>query len=469
MKYFSIITLFVTILFSQYQIEGRWHLFGYEDNVMYQFENNYRYSIYSIDGNFGGLEDAGGSPNPYTLEQNIITLDLFFGNIVSYQMNYRCDGQVLDFIYSPDDIIHSTLFREGYSYINNTCIEYGDINQDTFVNVSDIVILVNWILNNVFDESGDLDENGSINVSDIVKLVSIILNQEEIPNSGLFFSQQFEEEELTFFYDVVYSERSNMNGLQYSSSQNQQEDQFLDNILLELDIAMPPNLENNLLPMVILIHGGGFYSGSKEALWQDTKDYATLGYIACTINYRLTPQDYQNESESNQMQILNDSVEDAMNAIRFLKSQADIYNIDNNRIATIGKSAGAFISIINAIERDNAFPNNESINDYPGISSSVLSSVTTGTVISNEYLILMNFNDDDASCLIMHSQDFDPVTERSWEEDVIPFYESIINSGNIAVLVPQPSNSHTVPIGPFNSYSENIIPFLWNQLYLNEY
>ena len=119
-----LITVLISInLFAQDTIEGRWHLVGYEDNVMYQFEDNYRYSIYSLDGIFGGLEDAGGSPNPYTVEEDIITIDLFFGTIVSYQMNYRCDGQVVDFIYTPDEIIHSTLFREGYNFIDNECEE----------------------------------------------------------------------------------------------------------------------------------------------------------------------------------------------------------------------------------------------------------------------------------------------------------------------------------------------------------
>ena len=123
MKNIIFITFLLSSLFAQYEIEDRWHLVGYEDNIMYQFENNYRYSIYSTDGNFGGLEDAGNSPNPYTVEEDIITIDLFFGNIVSYQMNYRCDGQVVDFIYTPDEIIHSTLFREGYDFIDNECEE----------------------------------------------------------------------------------------------------------------------------------------------------------------------------------------------------------------------------------------------------------------------------------------------------------------------------------------------------------
>ena len=85
------------LAFAQDTIEGRWHLVGYEDNIMYQFEDNYRYSIYSTDGTFGDIEDAGGTPNPYTVVEDIITIDLFFGTIVNYQMNFMCDGQDVEF------------------------------------------------------------------------------------------------------------------------------------------------------------------------------------------------------------------------------------------------------------------------------------------------------------------------------------------------------------------------------------
>jgi len=122
MKNITLLTFFLTLLFAQYEIDGRWHLVGYEDNVMYQFEDNYRYSIYSEDGTFGSIEDAGGSPNPYTVVEDVITIDLFFGNIVNYQMNYICNGQVVEFKFIDDGAIHSTLFREDYNYINNDCV-----------------------------------------------------------------------------------------------------------------------------------------------------------------------------------------------------------------------------------------------------------------------------------------------------------------------------------------------------------
>ena len=61
MKNIILIVFSITSLFAQYEVDGRWHLLGYEDNVMYQFvdtepfaDAGYRYAIYSTDGNFGG-------------------------------------------------------------------------------------------------------------------------------------------------------------------------------------------------------------------------------------------------------------------------------------------------------------------------------------------------------------------------------------------------------------------------------
>ena len=349
-----------------------------------------------------------------------------------------------------------------YGQVNRTI---GDINDDGEINVIDVVLLVSNILDDTINENGDINQDDLLNVIDVVLLVDIILNQDNIPEAGLFISQQYQEDELTFFYDLVYSERSNMNGLQYSSNQNQVQDQLLDTILLELDIALPPNPENKLLPLVVVIHGGGFSGGSKESRWQDTKDYATLGYVGCTINYRLTPHSYQDESEQNQLQAVVHAVEDAMNSIRYLKTQSSVYNIDTNRIVTIGKSAGGFISLVNAIEND-IMTDLGGVSDYIDISSRVSSSISTGAVIPIESF---NFDEDDASCLIMHSEDYDPVTELTWEGDVIPFYEAVINSGNHAVLVPQSSNSHVVPISPLGAYGDEIIPFIWDQLNLDEW
>ena len=476
MKNIFPLIIFLSSLFTSDEINGRWHLVGYEDAIMYQFvdtepyaDAGLRYSIYvDENGEFDDLDgdNTGGTPHPYSVLGDIITIDTHFGNILNYQMNYRCDGQVVDFKTVPEEVVHSTLFREGYAYTDNMCGDYGDINNDGEINVIDAVLLVSYILEGSMIYNGDMNQDGSLDVLDIVLLVDTIINLDDVlPDSGLFVSGQYQEDELTFVYDIVFSERSNMNGLQYSSGQNKLEDQLLDTIILELDIAIPPNPNNKLLPVAMLIHGGSFAAGSKEDRWQDAKDYASLGYVGCTINYRLTPQDYQDNSELNLIQAVTHAVEDAMNAIRFLKSQSDIYSIDTSRIITIGRSAGGFISLINAVEND-FLSTLGGDSDYPGVSSRIASSISTGAAIPID---LFNFDEDDAGCLIMHSEDYDPVTGRTWEADVLPLYEAIINSGNDAFLVPQPSNSHVVNVGPFGAYRDEIISFLWYQLNLNDW
>jgi hypothetical protein len=57
----------------------------------------------------------------------------------------------------------------------------GDLNQDSIVNVLDIVQLVGIILGNIelephHLESGDLNNDGQLNVVDIVSLVNLILS-----------------------------------------------------------------------------------------------------------------------------------------------------------------------------------------------------------------------------------------------------------------------------------------------------
>jgi len=52
----------------------------------------------------------------------------------------------------------------------------GDINDDSNIDVLDIVVLINFILNNDYQSNADINGDGNINVLDVVQLVNIILN-----------------------------------------------------------------------------------------------------------------------------------------------------------------------------------------------------------------------------------------------------------------------------------------------------
>ena len=145
-KYFFNVTLFLSILSVSAQgtesIEGRWipSTFG---NTMYEFvdtepfaEAGLRYTYYCDDENgcdstyWNSLDtsDAIPNPNPYSVSSdgNTLSIDTFFGNIATYELGYRCEGQVVDFYYDGDDDwegLHSTMFREGFDSTNNECLE----------------------------------------------------------------------------------------------------------------------------------------------------------------------------------------------------------------------------------------------------------------------------------------------------------------------------------------------------------
>ena len=97
-------------------------------------------------------------------------------------------------------------------------------------------------------------------------------------------------------------------------------------------------------PLAVFIHGGGFKGGSKEKLKVE-KIAALLdaGISVAAINYRFVTTDP-----------LPTAHHDARRAIQFMRSKADEWNIDTNRVAAFGGSAGAQICMWLAYSDDMA-------------------------------------------------------------------------------------------------------------------
>ncbi len=53
----------------------------------------------------------------------------------------------------------------------------GDLNEDSLVNVQDIIIMVNIILGDEYNEAADLSGDGIINILDVIQLVNLILGE----------------------------------------------------------------------------------------------------------------------------------------------------------------------------------------------------------------------------------------------------------------------------------------------------
>lgn len=90
-------------------------------------------------------------------------------------------------------------------------------------------------------------------------------------------------------------------------------------------------------PVVIYLHGGGWSSSDKSTL--EARNTAALlnpqGYVVVSLNYRLYP-----ESRFPAM------IEDAKCAVRFLRANAEQYNLDPTRFVAWGNSAGAHLAAL---------------------------------------------------------------------------------------------------------------------------
>lgn len=284
-----------------------------------------------------------------------------------------------------------------------------------------------------------------------------------VPDDGIYITQQFTDSDLSISRNIPYSVRSNYAGIQYTSINRKNLESGLEQLTMHLDIAVPPNASpTTLQPLIVYIHGGGFSGGNKEDFYDDALSYAKAGYVAATINYRLTPENQS--SKTLRTMAVNHAVEDAMNAIRFLKKQSSTYHIDTTRIAVIGSSAGGGITLTTAIAADEL----ELISDYTNHYADIAAAVSTGATLTGDSLVdtsVLRFDITDSPVLLLHNGVTDPVTGATWD-NALSTKDLIDNSGNHCTIIKQPSNTHTVNLSLGGKYWPEIKAFFWVELRL---
>lgn len=105
---------------------------------------------------------------------------------------------------------------------------------------------------------------------------------------------------------------------------------------LELNIAIPPG--KGPFPAVILIHGGSWMSGSykDKLMTMILEKIAKAGYVTASVQYRLTPSGARFPSQ----------IEDCKCAVRWMRGNAEKYQIDSKKIGVLGGSAGAHLALL---------------------------------------------------------------------------------------------------------------------------
>jgi len=103
---------------------------------------------------------------------------------------------------------------------------------------------------------------------------------------------------------------------------------------LRLDLVRPTSGAKPF-PFVIWLHGGGWRQGDRKDYHAAMRDMAQLGYAGASVEYRLAPA-HKFPAQ----------LEDTRQALAFLRTNAAKYNLDPERIAVAGGSAGGHLSLM---------------------------------------------------------------------------------------------------------------------------
>jgi acetyl esterase/lipase/lysophospholipase L1-like esterase len=129
---------------------------------------------------------------------------------------------------------------------------------------------------------------------------------------------------------------------------------------LGIDVYLPTTgSDKTKRPAVLLVHGGGWVGGTRKDVANEARGLAKQGYVAFSASYRL----------GNGPARLDDSalpvrnrypapLDDCQRAVRWIRSKAGEFQIDPDRIAAIGWSAGGhLVSLLGTLDtRDNSDP-----------------------------------------------------------------------------------------------------------------
>jgi len=135
------------------------NLDGYSADNYFEYEISYS----DIEGQDNNIHSGIGN-----ISENPMFIDI--DNNYNLMQNSPCidsgDPEIID-----DDMTISDM--GAYPYEHSM---FGDVNSDSIINISDIIIIINLILSNEYNSIGDINNDETLNIQDIIIIVNYILN-----------------------------------------------------------------------------------------------------------------------------------------------------------------------------------------------------------------------------------------------------------------------------------------------------
>ena len=241
------------------------------------------------------------------------------------------------------------------------------------------------------------------------------------------------------YRDAIFSGVTKTADVTYGSAQNIAGQ----TVTLKLDVYQPTGDTKTGRPAIVWVHGGSFSSGTKTSpeLVDEATDLGKKGYVSFSISYRLEPGGCSaGAPTSNCVVAIQHAMEDAQNAVRFVKANAATYGIDANRVAIGGTSAGA-ITAMNVAYKTGETPD---------------AGVRAGVSLSGANL-LGAYDVNDAPTLLFHGT-ADPLVPYQWAVNTKTGAEGV---KNYAWLTTWQNEGHV----PYVEHRQQIIDQTTNFLY----
>src|SRR5208283_1386301 len=169
----------------------------------------------------------------------------------------------------------------------------------------------------------------------------------------------------------------------------------------KLDLYLPSD-QLSPAPLVIWIHGGGFWAGDKRSMPRrqfgpppkllgpggpfqiqvpDVVALTAKGYAVVSLNYRLI---YQKGEHIYKAAIA--GFQDGKSAVRFLRANSRKYNLDPKKFAVWGDSAGGYMAAMLGVTGDQATMFDDPTSPNAGISSAVQAVVVWYGAVDADFL-----------------------------------------------------------------------------------
>ena len=91
-------------------------------------------------------------------------------------------------------------------------------------------------------------------------------------------------------------------------------------------------------PAVVMVHGGGFTSGSRSYMSRAAEHYASAGFVVLNVEYRRIPS-----------HTLDALTRDVVCSMKWALSEADALGLDPSCVGTMGESAGGYLASMAAM------------------------------------------------------------------------------------------------------------------------